>query len=178
MREVMHSARTVASRPGAVRPSAAMKKAASACLLCLAALAPLAAAAADRLVRFEDGIGSQPLRSGPAPNVVHGVNPGGIPWVIERLSADVRTDGRIRVDGRGLLLAGGNGIGTNGGASVRARLICAGVFHDSDLVPLDANGDFRIDGPLLPFPPAPCNNPVLLIVSAGGNWFAAGIPKQ
>ena len=100
------------------------------------------------------------------------------PWVISRLSADVGTDGRIRVDGRGLLLAGGNNIGTAGGQSVRARLICAGVPHDSDLVPLDARGDFTISGFLNPFPPSPCNSPVLLIVNAGGAWFAAGIPKQ
>jgi hypothetical protein len=155
-----------------------MNKTFAAGLLSLAGLFPLAAGAAEPLVRFEDGIGVQPLRAGPAPNVVHGVNPGGLPWVISRLSADVSTDGRIRVDGRGLLFAGGNNIGTAGGQSVRARLICAGVPHDSELVPLDARGDFRIDGFLNPFPPSPCNAPVLLIVNAGGNWFAAGIPKQ
>jgi hypothetical protein len=154
-----------------------MNKTLSTCLLSLAAMVPLGAAA-DTLVRFEDGIGIQPLRAGPAPNVVHGVNPGGLPWVISRLSADVATDGRIRVDGRGLLLAGGNGIGTAGGQSVRARLICAGVPHDSDLVALDARGDFTIGGFVNPFPPSPCTSPVLLIVSGGGNWFAAGIPKQ
>jgi hypothetical protein len=138
----------------------------------------LAASAAEPLVRFEDGIGAQPLRSGPAPNVVQGINPGGLLWVISRLSADVSTDGQIRVDGRGLLLADGNNIGTPGGQSVRARLFCAGVPFDSDLVALDPRGDFRITGFLNPFPPSPCNNPVLLIVGGGGNWFAAGIPKQ
>ena len=154
-----------------------MNKTLPTCLLSLAMLVPLAASAADPLVRFEDGIGVQPLRAGALPNVVHGVNPGGLPWVISRLSADVYTDGRIRVDGRGLLLAGGNNIGTAGGQSVRARLLCAGVAHDSDLVPLDARGDFSINSSLIPVPPTPCNNPVLLIVNAGGNWFAAGIPK-
>jgi hypothetical protein len=154
-----------------------MNKTFPTCLLSLAMLVPLAASAADPLVRFEDGIGVQPLRAGALPNVVHGVNPGGLPWVISRLSADAYTDGRIRVDGRGLLLAGGDNIGTAGGQSVRARLICAGVAHDSDLVPLDARGDFSINSSLIPVPPTPCNNPVLLIVNAGGSWFAAGIPK-
>jgi len=52
------------------------------------------------------------------------------------------------------------------------------VSSDSATVPLEANGDFRIDGVLTPTPPATCTNPVLLIVSGGnGNWFAAGIPK-
>ena len=146
--------------------------------LLLGILAPLPVFAQSHLVRFEGGIGSQPLRSGPAVNVVHGVNPGGQPWVISRLSADVRLDGRISVDGRGLLLGGGNNIGTNGNQSVRARLICGGVAHDSDVVPLEASGDFRIEGQLAPVPSSPCPNPVLLIVSAGGNWFAAGIQKQ
>ena len=155
-----------------------MKKTLSAGLLSLAALAPLAAHAADQLVRFEDGIGSQPLRSGGTPNVVHGVNPGGLPWVISRLSADVSTDGQVRVDGRGLLVAGGNGIATNAGQSVRARLFCAGVPFDSELVALDARGDFRIKGFLNPIPPSPCTSPTLLIVNGGGAWFAAGIPKD
>lgn len=155
-----------------------MNKTLSACLLSLAAVGPLSAMAADPLLRFDGGIGVQPLRAGPAPNIVFGVNPGGFPWVISRLDADVSSDGGISVDGRGLLLAGGNGIGTNGGQSVRARLFCGGAASDSDLVPLDARGDFRIDGVLTPTPPSPCSNPVLLIVSGGGNWFAAGIVKQ
>jgi len=118
------------------------------------------------------------VRAGPAANIVQGVNPGGQPWVIERLRASVRTDGRMSVDGRGLLLGGGNGIGTNGGQSVQARLFCGAVAHNTGLVALDAAGDFRIDDTLSPLPPDPCATPVLLIVSGGGNWFAAGIPKQ
>jgi hypothetical protein len=147
-------------------------------MLFLGVAMPLSAVANDSLVRFEGGIGSQPLRAGALPNVVFGTNPGGVPWVIERLSADVRAGGHISVRGRGLLLGGGNGIGTAGGQSVRARLICGGVFFESGLVPLDQDGDFRIDDALLPPPPSPCATPVLLIVNANGSWFAAGIPKH
>jgi hypothetical protein len=158
-----------------------MNKTLSACLLSFAALAPLSAVAEDTLARFEGGIGVQPVTAGPAPNIVLGVNPGGQPWVISSLSAQVGTDGRIEAEGRGLLLAGGNGIGTNGGQSVRARLICGGVggtVSDSDLVPLAANGDFAINGSLIPTLPVPCNTPVLLIINAQSRWFAAGIVKQ
>jgi hypothetical protein len=154
-----------------------MNKAVFACLFSVALSLPLAANAAERL-RFEGGIGSQPLRAGAAPNLVRGVTPGGSPWVISRLSAEVKRDGKISVEGRGLLLAGGDNIGTNGGQSVRARLFCGSVGHDSALVPLDADGDFRIDSALTPTPPNPCATPVLLIVSGGGSWFAAGIPKN
>ena len=145
--------------------------------LLLALSASVSALAQAPLVRFDGGIGNQPLRGGAAANVVQGVNPAGTPWVITRLTVDVMTDGRVSIDGRGLLLAGGNGIGTNGGQSVGARLFCGTVPQNSVLVPLQPNGDFRIDDVLTPLPPNPCENPVLLIVNAGGSWFAAGIPK-
>ena len=115
-----------------------MKKALSACLFSTVLLFPFAASAQAPLVRFDSGIGVVPVRAGPAANIVRGVNPGGQPWVISRLVVDIKTDGRISVDGRGLLLGGGDTIGTNGNQSVRARLFCGpapGVMHDSVLMP-------------------------------------------
>ncbi len=154
-------------------------------LLSIVALCAIRVSADDALIRFEGGIGVNPVArvdgtapTGPAVrNVVLGVPPGGFPWVIARLTASVKSDGRIMVDGRGLLLAGGNAIGTTGGQSVRALLFCGGAASTSTLVPLDANGDFAIDDALTPVPPNPCTTPVLLIVNANGAWFAAGIPK-
>jgi hypothetical protein len=95
----------------------------------------------------------------------------------------VKVDGRIQVDGRGLLLGAGNAIGSNANASVFATLFCANdgnVQHSSNLagVPLEVNGDFRIDDTLSPALPNTCTSPVLLIRTIGpGSWFAAGIPK-
>jgi len=163
-------------------------------VLPLMALVPLRATADDSLVRFDGGIGVDPISgivsNAPALNVVRGVPPGGFPWVIKRLRADVQSDGRIHVDGRGLLFAGGNAIGTNGGQRVLALLFCGApgaggslgnaTAHSSDPagVPLEANGDFRIDDVLTPAPPAPCDNAALLIATPGTHrWFAAGIPK-
>jgi hypothetical protein len=164
-------------------------------LVALVALVPFRATADDSLVRFDGGIGVDPVSGivsgAPALNVVRGVPPGGFPWVIRRLRADVQNDGRIRVDGRGLLLAGGNVLGTNGGQKVLALLFCGtpganGTQGNATLqstdpagVPLDANGDFRIDDVLTPTPPAPCDSPVLLIATPGTHhWFAAGIPRS
>jgi hypothetical protein len=154
-----------------------------AALAAIALLATDLAHAADPSIRFDGGIGSQPLRAGGLTNDVFGVNPGGRPWVIERLVASVSSTGNIKVDGRGLLLAGGNAVGRNGNQSVRARLICndgAAVTstHETTLTPLAANGDFSFNEPLLPQLATVCGNPVLLIVNAGGAWFAAGIPKD
>jgi hypothetical protein len=144
------------------------------------------------LARFDGGIGVNPVANvaGPAnpdgtfpnvkQNVVRGVAPG-TPWTIAQLRADIRTDGRIRVRGRGLLLANGNNIGQNGNVSVFATLFCetAAPFVEhstSTTVPLEANGDFRIDDTLNGVP-LECPSPVLLIRNSNGVWFAAGIPK-
>ena len=147
----------------------------------------------DTLVKFKGGIGVIPVSSGVGTaatatvvnrNIVRGVQPPGQIWRIADLTANVKVNGHIRVDGRGLLLASGNNIGTNANQSVRARLFCGAAVHESKLVPLEADGDFRIDDILTPVsptvtpvPPNPCETPVLLIVSSGGSWFAAGILK-
>ena len=115
---------------------------------------------------------------------MRGVAAAGQIWVIRDLTADVKADGSIRVDGRGLLLGAGNAVGSNGNASVFTTLFCANdgnVQHSSNLagVQLEVNGDFRIDDTLSPPPPNPCTSPVLLIrVTGAGSWFAAGIPKN
>jgi hypothetical protein len=170
-------------------------KAVASLALALATFGPTSAAADDSLVKFEGGIGVHPVSNiagtvnadGTFPNVtrnvVRGVNPAGQTWVIADLRANVKADGSIKVDGRGLLLAGGNGLGGTANASVFATLICeaAALFvernTDAAGVPLAPNGDFRIDDVLAPAPQG-CASPVLLIRSAvNRTWFAAGIPK-
>jgi hypothetical protein len=133
------------------------------------------------LVRFSGGIGDIP--TGSIATTVRGVAAAGQIWVIRDLAADVRQNGSIRLDGRGLLLGAGDAVASNGNASVFATLFCAddgNVQHSSNPagVPLDVNGDFRIDDTLSPAPPNPCTSPVLLIrVTGAGSWFAAGIPR-
>jgi len=161
----------------------------------LVALFPLFAVADDTLVKFRGGIGVLPVASAVGlattaevvnRNIVRGVQPAGQIWVISALTADVKADGRIHADGKGLLLGGGDQIGFNANASVFATLICEAVApfieHSTNGagVPLAPNGDFRIDDVLVPAPPANCDSPVLLIRNSQPNpaWFAAGIPKQ
>src|SRR5262252_10484048 len=88
------------------------------------------------LARFDGGIGVIPVSNGAGPanpdgtfpnvklNVVRGVNPGAGPWTIASLRADIDIYGRVRVRGKGLLLASGNSIGQNANQSVFATLIC------------------------------------------------------
>jgi hypothetical protein len=160
----------------------------------LLGLLPAAAVADGSFLRFDGGIGVIPVSSGVGQeataevvnrNIVRGVQPPGQIWVIADLDAKIADDGHIRVRGKGLLLGGGNNVGLNGNASVFATLICETaapfVERSTDLagVPLEADGDFRIDDVLSPWPPAGCATPVLLIRNAANRaWFAAGIPRH
>jgi hypothetical protein len=147
----------------------------------------------DSLVRFDGAIGVDPISNvvvtgtttTVSANVVRGISPAGQIWRIADLDANVTTEGRIRVRGRGLLLGGGNAIGTNGGQSVFATLFCgsgatATVSSSNQTgVALDSDGDFTIDDVLSPLPTTSCETPTLLIRTAAGAhpWFAAGIEK-
>jgi hypothetical protein len=151
------------------------------------------------LVQFSGGIAVDPVGGVVPPvnadgtfqnvrrNLVKGVVPAPGPWRITELSAAIEEDGRIKVRGRGLLLAGGDNIGRNGNLSVFATLICEAaapfVERNSEvLVPLQPNGDFRIQDTLKPAGgvgdpvPSECPSPTLLIRAGSGAWLAAGIP--
>jgi hypothetical protein len=161
-------------------------------LLALGIVVQVSAHERDLVARFDGGIGVIPVSNGAGPvnadgtfpnvrlNIVRGVSPGAGPWRIADLKATVDLDGRIKVRGRGLLLASGNSIGQNANQSVFATLICEAaapfVLRNTDLagVALAPNGDFRIDDTLDPAP-SECPSPVLLIRNTGGVWFAAGI---
>lgn len=171
----------------------------------------LPAAADDRqdtLFKFDGGIGSQPFRNQggvPVSNIVAGVTPGGTPWPIAAFKADIRKDGSIRASAKGILLGGGDTIGTRGAPRQMAvSLFCRNapvapaltgalqtVPYNSDFVDLDTDGNFRMNSALMnasgEMPTAACgdtaeNRPVLLIrtVTGGapGSWFAAGILKS
>jgi hypothetical protein len=171
-----------------------MMKTAAVVVLALGLIGHVSAHDRELLARFEGAVGVIPVSNGAGPvntdgtfpnvrlNVVRGVNPGAGPWRIASLRADVDLYGRIKVKGRGLLLASGNSIGQNANQKVFATLICEAVAPfverntDKAGVPLDTNGDFRIDDTLNPVP-SDCASPVLLIRNTGGVWFAAGIPN-
>jgi hypothetical protein len=172
-----------------------MKKSVISAAIALAASSyGISAGATDVLARFQGGIGVIPVSNVTvtgataadqvvtvSPNTVRGVAPAGQIWVIEKLDAKVRTDGRITVKGKGLILGGGNSTGRATGQRVIATLICeaAAPFVQRSTtaagVPLADNGDFRIDD-MLSSVPRECASPMLLIRNAANlGWFAAGI---
>ena len=171
-----------------------------ACAMFVGAAFPSSAAADDGSVRFRGGIGVIPVSSvincpatpaacvtGPPVtvnvNIVRGVSPAGQIWMIDKLDAKVSANGSIKVEGKGLILAGGNNAGRPPpGASVIATLICSTAapftqFSTSTAgVMLSPNGDFKINDTLSPTPPFPCASPMLLIRNAANlTWFAVEI---
>jgi hypothetical protein len=162
--------------------------------LALASLLTAGAATAggfnfDVLFRFDRGTGVQPFRSSngaPVLNTVAGVAPGGAPWLISSFDAVIRKNGDIRARAEGVVLAGGDGIGTRAGPrQMVLSLFCRNVPvppavsaplittpFNSEPVNLDENGDFEVRGKLTDAtgatPPLNCgdtsdNRPVLLI---------------
>ena len=174
-----------------------MLKKALACTLFLGVVSSLPAAADDAITRFNGGIGVIPVSNGAGAanadgtlpnvtrNIVRGVNPAGQIWVIDKLAAIVRANGHVTVQGKGLVLGGGNNAGRATGQAVLATLICeaAAPFTESSTsaagVVLSPNGDFQIDDMLSPVPPFNCASPMLLIRNAANlGWFAVGILRS
>ena len=143
----------------------------------------LPAAAADTLVRVDAGFGVDPVggitNGAPVLNTARGVAPGGRPWAIEKLRVRVKDDGSISAKGVGLVLAGGDSVGTRGPITqVVATLFCGATPFTSPAADISLGGNFEIRGELTPRPPNPCVNPALLIrdgrAAVPGSWFAGG----
>lgn len=121
-----------------------------------------------------------------AANVVGGITGGGQPWTTlgGRARVDL-TNGRLDFDVQGLVLAGGNAIGTPDGINmVIGTLVCGAgtptqMILDTMSVPLSPQGDADFSGTIGPIPTT-CNatNVAFLIRIAGGanpgRWIANG----
>jgi hypothetical protein len=105
-----------------------MAAGAFACNVVLQAIFPGAAVADDTSLKFKGGIGVIPVSSvvdcpaapaacvtGPPVtvnlNIVRDVSPAGQIWAIDKLDAKVGANGSVKVEGKGLVLAGGNNAG-------------------------------------------------------------------
>lgn len=154
------------------------------------------------LFRFTGATGDQPFRNQggvPVLNTVAGVTPGGTPWDMTKFEAVVKSNGEIKAEGRGVLLLGGDGIGTRAGPrQVILSLFCRGPFtapavagpvvqnaFNSPTVVLNVDGDFSVRGVLTDStgatPPLDCGNdldnrPVLLIRSVTPANAETGAP--
>jgi hypothetical protein len=100
---------------------------------------------------------------------VHGVSPGGAPWVLGRGRVILRSDGRIRVDVRGLVIPVPHGTFPANTArpvtTVTASLYCApdasAAVATTAAAPISEAGDAQIDDTLTL--PQTCLAPTVLI---------------
>ena len=158
--------------------------------LALAAIFATAALAADPHIRWADIIGiiqaGNPVGSGAGQ-----VTGGGQPWSTTKGSATVNlNNGDIHFRVEGLVLAGGNGIGTRGAiAEVKGTLVCdtngsagagSSTLVDTPLVPLSAQGDAEFHGSVGPLPGACLSEADIAFVvrNVGGNWIANGAVRR
>jgi hypothetical protein len=110
---------------------------------------------------------------------------GGAPWSTSSGKAQIDLhSGKLKFTVKGLVLAGGNSIGTPDGiTSVKGTLVCdtngsAGgnsVLVDTDLVDLSPQGDASFSG-VVAIPPVCLTEPdiAFLVRTASGAWLAYG----
>jgi hypothetical protein len=107
----------------------------------------------------------------PTDPAIDGANPGGVPWVIDRSTARVQANGRIRVRIEGLVIPIAHGTFPAGTArpvtTVSASVVCAGgTTATTDTAPISEEGDARIDDTV--DLPSTCLAPVVLVHPNGG----------
>jgi hypothetical protein len=116
-----------------------------------------------------------------AGNTVGNIGGGGQPWTTlgGHASVDLSAS-RVEFEVRGLVLAGGNSIGTpDNVVQVKGTLLCdpggANLTIDTVLVPLSATGDAEFSGAVAPIP-STCtqSNTAFLIRIPANRWIANG----
>ncbi len=153
--------------------------------LAAAVTAPSFATAGDPHVRWDEIVGLiQPANLvGSGTGQVAG---GGQPWSTSRGAAIVNlATGRVHFRVEGLVLAGGNGVGTRAAiAEVKGTLVCDtdgsasggnSVLVDTPLVALSAQGDAEFDGSVGALPGACFEPDIAFLVRIGADrWIANG----
>lgn len=110
---------------------------------------------------------------------LRGISGGGIPWTIQRGQGQLKADGSLEIEVKGLVLAT---TGANPSATFRGLVSCVngdGSFTNILTDPFPATtglasaggGNAEIDATVTL--PTPCIAPIVFVTSATGAWFAA-----
>jgi len=112
-------------------------------------------------------------------NAIRGVPGGGLPWVLDEAKGELRSDGRLEVQVRGLVLAAGANTGTNPIPAFRAIVSCLSINDAGEAntvnvgtapFPASSTGDAKIEATVEL--PDPCYAPIVFVTSPAGSWFA------
>jgi hypothetical protein len=152
------------------------------CLLLTATVAAWAqsgsGSGSDKILEFDTMVGvSVPFTGGTNP--IRGINGGGVPWVISTGKGELRADGRLEIEVRGLVIP--NRDPGNPQANFRAIVSClttdsAGNAAISNAVtePFPATPDGNSDIETVVNLARPCIAPIVFVTNgAGTSWFAA-----
>jgi hypothetical protein len=141
---------------------------------------------APKILEFDTMVGVPRPYTG-ATNAIRGVPGGGLPWVVDSATGELRVDGRLEVEVEGLVIdpadlaAIAAGVaGTNPVPNFMAIVSClskdAGgnaitANVQTGLFPADAAGNSEIEDTVSL--PEPCIAPIVFVTSPTGAWFAA-----
>lgn len=160
-------------------------------VLCALIALPAAGSADDKILEFDTMVGVVRPFTGTA-NAIRDVRGGGIPWTLTEAKGELRTDGRIEVRVRGLVLAEGANKGTNPIAQFKALVSCLTPMKDAETgilvaatvnvstntFPATTTGDSDIEDVVSL--PSPCIAPIVFVTSPAappgnptGSWFSA-----
>jgi hypothetical protein len=113
--------------------------------------------------------------SHPDDAALFGVKPGGAPWVIRRGDAEVRRDGRVEVEVKGLVIPTPPQNGTNPLPGIAATVFCGGkAVGTTKTVPFSTQGDARIEDRIAKLP-SPCVVPAVLLNPQIGTAVNPGV---
>jgi hypothetical protein len=118
-----------------------------------------------------------------ATNAIRGVPGGGRPWVISYAQGELKSNGKIELIVRGLVIDPSEPIaaaGTNPSSSFKIVVSCLSkdatgaattVNVSSPLFPADTMGNAMVE--TMVDLPSPCIAPILFVTNPTGSWFAA-----
>ena len=146
-------------------------------VLCLLLASPVVSSADDRILRFDTMVGvTGPFRG--AANPIRGVNGGGAAWALEEAKGELRLDGRLEIEVKGLVVVN---TGVNPQPNFRAIVSCLTIDAAGNAVtsnvttgqfPATPTGDSEIETVVVL--PSPCIAPIVFVTNANGtSWFAA-----
>jgi len=135
------------------------------------------------LLKFSSMVGvPSGLTGANSQSPLRGINGGGIPWVLTSANGFLKSNGDLKIEVEGLVLAAGANAGSNPITSFRGLVSC--VSNDGSFVniltdpfpattgpALSGGGDAEIEATLAL--PHPCIAPIVFVTSPGGAWFAA-----
>jgi hypothetical protein len=128
-----------------------------------------------KILRFQTMVGVSEPYTG-ATNPIRGIGGGGIPWVLDDAKGELRADGEIDIQVKGLVLAT---TGVNPAPTFKAVVSCLSIDADGNPItvnsataefPADAEGNCVIADQV--DLPDPCIAPIVFVTNAAGRWFA------